>query len=242
MNLSKINTYAQSAWDSVYNEAKAVIPAVVLGSCVTLTDPRGLAIALIGQDIFMKVTLAAIHKLPQRPLGDIGSTGTVASLVAIPTGFFVGRDIAQLAGFDNSITSMLLGRVLGVFAGVFFAIRNDNAVKDSSVVILTEANFHEEVEKSELPVIVDVYAPWCGPCNAMAPAYVNLSKEIKDVKFAKLNVDKEPELAKKLGITAMPTLLFYKDGKCINMHVGALDREKLFNKIKENLPTTFVRP
>lgn len=100
------------------------------------------------------------------------------------------------------------------------------------VVVLTEENFQREVEKSTLPVIVDVYATWCGPCRAVAPIFSDLSKEMKGkVKFVKLNIEESPSIAKKLGIRGMPTFLFIKNGEEVARHMGFLDRKGFSEKM-----------
>lgn len=81
--------------------------------------------------------------------------------------------------------------------------------------------------------IVDFWAPWCGPCKVMMPNFEEASKKIKDVKFGKVNVDNEHDLAGKFGVMSVPTSVFFKDGEQVEMHSGAIsveDIEKLVTK------------
>lgn len=86
---------------------------------------------------------------------------------------------------------------------------------------ITKDNFEEEVLNSALPVLVDFWATWCGPCLMMAPLVEEFAKEQEGkVKVGKINVDEEPELAMKYGISSIPTLMVFKEGKLVNTSVG----------------------
>ena len=86
-----------------------------------------------------------------------------------------------------------------------------------AVITITEENHKKEVEESTKPIIVDVYAPWCGPCQHMMPVIEELEKELGDkYKFVKINVDNAGELARKVGIQGVPTFLIMKKGKEVN--------------------------
>lgn len=92
---------------------------------------------------------------------------------------------------------------------------------------VSDANFDKEVLQSSEPVFVDFFAEWCGPCKAMAPALEAVAAELKGkVKFAKLDVDQNPEVTQKFHIQAMPTLMIFKDGKVAAQRVGALTQKK----------------
>ncbi len=86
---------------------------------------------------------------------------------------------------------------------------------------LTSDNFEEEVLKSSVPVLVDFWASWCGPCKMLAPAVAQIAEE-KDgvIKVGKVNVDEEPELAQQYGIASIPALFVFKDGEVVNRSVG----------------------
>lgn len=76
-------------------------------------------------------------------------------------------------------------------------------------------------------VLVDFYATWCGPCKMIAPLLEEMSKEFSNIKFFKANVDDSPQIAQSLGISGVPTLMIFKDGKQVDTKVGALDRNGL---------------
>ena len=93
---------------------------------------------------------------------------------------------------------------------------------------ITDATFEQEVLNSSLPVVVDFWAEWCGPCRMIAPALEEIATELKDkVKIVKLNIDENPTVANKLGIRSIPTLIVFKDGKAAAQKVGAAPKGEL---------------
>lgn len=101
---------------------------------------------------------------------------------------------------------------------------------------LNEKNFEAEVVKSSLPVLVDFWAEWCGPCKMIAPVIDQLSLELQGkMKVAKVNVDEAPELAGKFNVMSIPTLLIFKEGKPVDQIVGAMPKDKLLVKLKPHL-------
>jgi thioredoxin 1 len=105
--------------------------------------------------------------------------------------------------------------------------------KDSKVVEVTDANFEEEVLKSNLPTEVDFWAPWCRPCHMVSPIYDKLSEEYEGkFKFCKLNVDENAQTATKYRVMSIPMQLFFKDGKLVDNLLGAVPESEIRKKVQ----------
>ena len=97
---------------------------------------------------------------------------------------------------------------------------------------ITKDNFNDEVINSELPVLIDFYADWCGPCKMMSPVVEELAKEYEGkAKVAKVNVDQESDIAAKYGVMSIPFFAFIKNGKLVDEQIGAVAKVKLVQKL-----------
>lgn len=101
---------------------------------------------------------------------------------------------------------------------------------------ITKENFEQEVMHSEKPVIVDFWAPWCGPCKALSPTVEEIGNEYAEkAKVVKINVDDENELAMRYGIMSIPTLKFFKEGKIVGEIVGAAPKASIVAELQKHL-------
>ncbi len=104
----------------------------------------------------------------------------------------------------------------------------------NDIVVLQDATFDKEVLKSDVPVLVDFWAVWCGPCKAIAPTVDELAKQYKGkVKIAKLDVDEHQQVPQQYGIRSIPTLLVFKGGRVVDTIVGAVPKSKLEESLKK---------
>ena len=101
-----------------------------------------------------------------------------------------------------------------------------------AVINITKENFAQEVLHSEKPVLLDFWAAWCGPCTMLSPVVEELAQEHPEISFGKVNVDEVPELAQRYQISAIPTLLLFKDGQPVDMSVGVKSKAELENFLK----------
>jgi thioredoxin 1 len=103
-----------------------------------------------------------------------------------------------------------------------------------STVKITDENFDQAVLQAELPVLVDFWAEWCGPCKQIAPALEQISEELSGlVTIAKLNIEDSPSSAGRYGVRGIPTLMLFRDGQMASMKVGAMPKQKILEWLQE---------
>ena len=100
-----------------------------------------------------------------------------------------------------------------------------------SVLNINKDNFEREVMESKQPVILDFYAPWCGPCRMVAPAMEEIASERDDIKVGKVDIEDQRELADKFGVLSVPALVVMKDGKIVNRAIGARPKEDILSLV-----------
>ena len=103
----------------------------------------------------------------------------------------------------------------------------------ASVHELTDASFEQDVLKSEQPVLVDFWAPWCGPCRMVGPVVEELATENEGVKVAKINIDEHPNTAAGYGVSSIPTLMVFKGGQVVDRFVGVQPKNRLQDAIDQ---------
>ena len=100
-----------------------------------------------------------------------------------------------------------------------------------AAININQNNFHNEVMNSEKKVLLDFWAPWCGPCRMVVPMVEEIAKERPDIKVGKINVDENPELAKQFGVFSIPTLVVMEKGKILRQEQGARPKKAILSML-----------
>lgn len=100
-----------------------------------------------------------------------------------------------------------------------------------SVIHIDRNNFQSEVLNSDRPVLLDFWAPWCGPCRMVGPILDEIAEERSDVKVAKINIDEQPELASQFGVMSIPTLMVMKEGRIVQQAMGARPKAQILSML-----------
>ena len=100
-----------------------------------------------------------------------------------------------------------------------------------AIIKITKENFEQEVLKSEVPVLLDFYADWCGPCRMVAPVLEEIAEENEHIKVGKINVDEQMDLAMRFKVTSIPLLVVMKDGTVVDQALGAKPKDKILQML-----------
>ena len=100
-----------------------------------------------------------------------------------------------------------------------------------SAININKTNFQNEVINSEKPVLLDFWAPWCGPCRMVGPVMEEIAAERPNIKVGKINIDEQPELARQFRVMSIPTLVVMKNGEVVNRSVGAKPKEQILTML-----------
>lgn len=144
---------------------------------------------------------------------------------------FIAASLLTGCGESPTSTSQSTGS-----AGGEHSKGTTGSAEESNIKEISDATFEQEVIKSDLPVLVDFWAPWCGPCRMMGPIVEELSKENSGkLKVVKVNIDDNTKTAESYNIRSIPTLFIFKDGKLVDQIVGAVPKTSLASTISKHI-------
>lgn len=101
-----------------------------------------------------------------------------------------------------------------------------------AAIQITKSNFQQEVTDSKIPVLLDFWAPWCGPCKMLSPVMDDIASEVTTTKICKINIDEEPDLATQFRVMSIPTLVYIKNGQAVETSVGGKSKAEILSMIK----------
>jgi thioredoxin 1 len=138
---------------------------------------------------------------------------------------FVTKIIRLFKIFVNKYKN---GREIGYNTNIII----EEKEKKMAVIHLTKDNFKEEVLESNVPVLVDFWATWCGPCQMVGPVIEEIAGEVTDAKICKVDVDANPELARDYRVMSIPTLMVFKNGEAVKREVGAKPKAEILDMLR----------
>ena len=159
----------------------------------------------------------------------------VLAIVLFGSSFIINKQsekkLAEGAANNSSINNSTIVNTVNNETNLIEESENVVQTTESAVIDVNASNFETEVINSDKKVLIDFYADWCGPCNRLSPIVDKVSVDNKDVKFVRIDVDKNEELMTRYNVRSIPTLVVIENGKEINRSVGLIPEDKILNLI-----------